>query len=89
MTAKKYTHLMKLTHNELHKKLVERNLPQATIQYIEEIIASQKESSRIIKIKRAAQAKLWAAILEPLRSEIRSTRSSLSYGKGKATTSFL
>jgi hypothetical protein len=82
MTAIKYAHLMKLTHNELHKKLVERNLPQATIQYIEQIVADQKETSRTKKIKQAAHAKLWDALLKPLRKEIRSTRGSLTYKDG-------
>jgi hypothetical protein len=79
MSGIKYAHLMKLTHNELHAKLVDRGLPQAISQQIEQIVAEQKETSRIKKIKRAAHAKLWDAILKPLRSEIRSTRGSLIY----------
>lgn len=86
MTAHKYAHLMKLTPNELHNKLMDRGLPQATRDYIKQIVGEQKEEMRVRRIKRATHAKLWAVILEPLRSEIRSTRSSLSYGKGKGNT---
>jgi len=86
MTANRYTHLMKLTPNELHNHLMARNTPQASREYIEQIVAEQKESARIKRIRRAAHEKLWAAILTPLRSEIRSTRSSLSYGRGGETT---
>jgi hypothetical protein len=86
MTDKKYSHLMKLTANELHNHLVQRNTPRASREYIEQIVAEQKENARIKKIKRAAHKKLWAVVLEPLRSEIRSTRSSLAYDKGEETT---
>jgi hypothetical protein len=86
MTANKYTHLMKLTPNDLHNKLVDRGLPQATRDYIKGIVAEQKEKARIKRIKKATHAKLWAAILTPLRSEIRSTRSSLAYGKKEVLT---
>lgn len=79
MSGKKYTHLMKLTPNELHNKLMDRGLPQATRDHIKQIVAEQKEETRVRKIKRTAHARLWATILEPLRSEIRSTRGSLIY----------
>ena len=81
MSGIKYAHLMKLTPNELHNKLVDRGLPQATRDYIKQVVAEQKEAARIKKIKRAAHAKLWAAVLNPLRNEISSTRGSLVYGK--------
>ena len=79
MSGKKYAHLMKLTANELHYKLRDRGLPQVTRDYIEKLVAEQKEAARIKKIKRTAHARLWATIIEPLRSEIRSTRGSLIY----------
>lgn len=79
MSGLKYAHLMKLTHNELHTKLVNRGLPQTAISHIEQIVSEQKESARIKKIKRAAHAKLWSALIKPLQSEIRSTRGSLVY----------
>jgi hypothetical protein len=79
MSGKKYAHLMKYTHNELHTKLIKRGLPQATREQIEQVVAEQKETARIKKIKRAAHAKLWEAILKPLRNEINSTRGSLLY----------
>ena len=81
MSGRRYAHLMKLTPNELHNKLMDRGLPQATRDYIKQIVGEQKEKARIKKIKRAAQAKLWAAVLNPLRNEINSTRGSLLYGK--------
>ena len=79
MSGTKYAHLMKLTANELHNKLVDRGIPQATRDFIKQIVAEQKEAARIKKIKRAAHAKLWANVLNPLRNEISSTRGSLTY----------
>ena len=79
MSGMKYAHLMKLTPNELHNKLVDRGLPQATRDYIKQVVAEQKEAARVKKIKRAAHAKLWNAVLNPLRNEISSTRGSLVY----------
>lgn len=79
MSGLKYAHLMKYTPTELHNKLVDRGLPQATRDYIKEVVAEQKEASRIKKIKHAAHAKLWAALLDPLRNEISSTRGSIAY----------
>jgi len=79
MSGIKYAHLMKLTANELHNKLVDRGIPQTTRDYIKQIVAEQKEAARIKKIKRAAHAKLWANVLNPLRNEISSTRGSLLY----------
>ena len=69
----------KMTANELHNRLTERNVPMLVMQETEARIAAQRSFERAGRSRRRTHSFLWGALVKPLRNEYTSVSSGLSY----------
>jgi hypothetical protein len=79
----KYQHLMKLTPNAVHNNLAKRNLPPEVREKIKETIAAQKAAQKSLRAKVIKVHAEWRPMLEGLRMERESLRSSRNYKTGQ------
>jgi len=75
-----YETYLKLSANELHNRLTERNLHPAEIERIKTEVADLKETMRVSRITRTQRKAEWDNVLAPLRYEINNARVGLRYG---------
>ena len=75
-----YETYLKLSANELHNRLTERNLHPAEIERIKGEVLELKETMRVAKITRTQRKAEWDKVLRPLRYEINNARVGLRYG---------
>jgi hypothetical protein len=81
--AHQYAHLMKLTPNELHNYLMERNMPPEHRENIKAIVLQQKAAARSDQAQRVKVAAEWQPLREGLRAERESLRSMRNYKSGQ------
>jgi len=79
-----YETYLKLSANELHNRLTERNLHPAEIERIKTEVADLKETMRVSRITRTQRKAEWDNVLAPLRYEINNARVGLRYGGEQA-----
>ena len=75
-----YETYIKLTPNELHNRLVERNIHPAEIERIKIEVAELKETLRVSRITRTQRKAEWDKVLQPLRYEINNAKVGMRYG---------
>jgi len=75
-----YETYLKLSANEIHNRLTERNLHPAEIERIKGEVLELKETLRVSKITRTQRKAEWDKVLQPLRYEINNARVGLRYG---------
>lgn len=75
-----YETYIKLTPNELHNRLVERNIHPAEIERIKQEVADLKETLRVTRITRTQRKAEWDKVLQPLRYEINNAKVGMRYG---------
>ena len=75
-----YETYLKLSANELHNRLTERNLHPAEIERIKAEVSKLKETLRVSKITRTQRKAEWDKVLAPLRYEINNARVGMRYG---------
>jgi len=75
-----YETYLKLSANEIHNRLTERNLHPAEIERIKAEVADLKESLRVTRITRTQRKAEWDKVLQPLRYEINNARVGMRYG---------
>lgn len=75
-----YETYIKLTPNELHNRLIERNLHPAEIERIKMEVADLKETLRVTRITRTQRKAEWDKVLQPLRYEINNAKVGMKYG---------
>jgi len=75
-----YETYLKLSANELHNRLTERNLHPAEIERIKQEVADLKETLRVSRITRTQRKAEWDKVLQPLRYEINNARVGMRYG---------
>ena len=75
-----YETYIKLTPNELHNRLVERNIHPAEIERIKMEVAELKETLRVSRITRTQRKAEWDKVLQPLRYEINNAKVGMRYG---------
>jgi len=73
---KRYT---EISTNELHNRLLKRNLPPHTIETIKENIALKKKLINTARVENKVRLRRWAKLIEPLTKEIKSVRANLKY----------
>jgi hypothetical protein len=78
-----YQHLMKLTPNELHNVLSKRNLQPDTREAIKAMITAQKATLKSLRAKTIKVHAEWQPLLQGLRMERESVRSSRAYKTGQ------
>lgn len=69
-----YEEYIKLTPNELHKRLLKRRLHPNEVSHIKDEVAQIKESLRVNKITRTHRKAEWANVLDPLRYELNNAK---------------
>jgi hypothetical protein len=79
-----YETYIKLSSNELHNRLTERNLHPAEIERIKGEVSSLKETLRVTRITRTQRKAEWDKVLQPLRYEINNARVGMRYGGEKS-----
>ena len=79
-----YETYLKLSANEIHNRLTERNLHPAEIERIKGEVLELKETLRVSKITRTQRKAEWDKVLQPLRYEINNARVGLRYGGEKS-----
>jgi len=75
-----YETYIKLSANELHNRLTERNLHPAEIERIKGEVLTLKETMRVSRITRTQRKAEWDKVLQPLRYEINNARVGMRYG---------
>ena len=80
-----YETYLKLSANELHNRLTERNLHPAEIERIKGEVLELKETLRVSKITRTQRKAEWDKVLQPLRYEINNAKVGMKYGGEKAS----
>ena len=73
---KRYT---EISTNELHNRLLKRNLPPHTIETIKENIALKKKLINTARVENKVRLRRWAKFIEPLSKEIKSVQVNLKY----------
>ena len=81
--AYQYTHLMKLTPNELHNHLMQRNIQPEYRENIKATVLRQKAAMRADQAQRIKVQAEWQPLLEGLRMERESLRSMRKYKAGQ------
>jgi hypothetical protein len=79
-----YETYIKLSANELHNRLTERNLHPSEIERIKGEVSSLKETMRVSRITRTQRKAEWDKVLQPLRYEINNARVGMRYGGEQA-----
>jgi hypothetical protein len=72
---------IKLSANELHNRLTERNLHPSEIERIKGEVLTLKETMRVSRITRTQRKAEWDKVLAPLRYEINNARVGMRYGR--------
>ena len=80
-----YETYLKLSANELHNRLTERNLHPAEIERIKGEVLELKETLRVSKITRTQRKAEWDKVLQPLRYEINNAKVGMKYGGEKVS----
>ena len=80
-----YETYIKLTPNELHNRLIERNIHPAEIERIKIEVAELKETMRVSRIARTQRKAEWDKVLQPLRYEINNAKVGMRYGGEKVS----
>ena len=80
-----YETYIKLTPNELHNRLTERNIHPAEIERIKIEVAELKETMRVTRIARTQRKAEWDKVLQPLRYEINTAKDGMRYGGEKVS----
>jgi hypothetical protein len=80
-----YETYLKLSANELHNRLTERNLHPAEIERIKGEVLELKETLRVSKITRTQRKAEWDKVLQPLRYEINNAKVGIRYGGEKVS----
>jgi len=80
-----YETYLKLSANELHNRLTERNLHPAEIERIKGEVLELKETLRVSKITRTQRKAEWDKVLQPLRYEINNAKVGMRYGGEKVS----
>jgi hypothetical protein len=75
-----YETYIKLSANELHNRLTERNLHPSEIERIKGEVLTLKETMRVSRITRTQRKAEWDKVLAPLRYEINNARVGMRYG---------
>ena len=75
-----YETYLKLSANELHNRLTERNLHPSEIERIKAEVSALKETLRVTRITRTQRKAEWDKVLAPLRYEINNARVGMRYG---------
>lgn len=78
----KYQHLMHLSSNQIHNTLVKRGLPLEVREEMKATIAAQKATQKSMRSKTIKVHAEWRPLLQGLRMERESLRSSRAYKKG-------
>ena len=68
-----------ITPNQLHNRLLKRNLPPHIITIIKERVALQKKLRNTARVENKIRLRRWAKLIEPLTKEIKSVRANLKY----------
>jgi len=76
-----YTHLMKLTPNQLHNHVMKLSVPQDHKENIKAIVLRQKEMQRSMQAQRTKVRAEWKPLLDGLRAERESLRSMRNYAQ--------
>jgi hypothetical protein len=76
-----YTHLMGLSRNELHNKLLKRKIPPLVRDHIKATVEEQKAALKSDNAHKIAVGNQWEPILNELRRERESVRSSLKHAR--------
>ena len=79
-----YETYLKLTPNELHNRLTERNIHPAEIERIKIEVAELKETLRVNRITKTQREAEWRKVLAPLRYEINNAKVGMIYGGEKS-----
>jgi len=79
-----YETYIKLSANELHNRLTERNLHPSEIERIKGEVLTLKETMRVSRITRTQRKAEWDKVLQPLRYEINNARVGMRYGGEQA-----
>jgi hypothetical protein len=69
-----YEEYIKLTPNDLHTRLLKRNIHPKEVSRIKKEVAKLKEAKRVEKIARHKYRALWSDFLKPLRYEINNAK---------------
>ena len=68
-----------ITPNQLHNRLLKRNLPPHIITIIKEQVALKKKLRNTARVENKIRLKRWAKFIEPLSKEIKSVQVNLKY----------
>jgi len=79
-----YETYIKLSANDLHNRLTERNLHPSEIERIKGEVLTLKETMRVSRITRTQRKAEWDKVLQPLRYEINNARVGMRYGGEQA-----
>ena len=79
----KYPHLMHLSANQIHNTLVKRGLPLEVREEMKTTIAAQKATQKSMRAKTIKVHVEWRPLLQGLRMERESVRSSRAYKVGQ------
>jgi hypothetical protein len=74
-----YESYLKLTANDLHSRLLKRNLHPKEMQRIKDEVAKLKEQQRTDRIRRKKYKALWSDFIKPLRYEINNAKAGRRY----------
>jgi hypothetical protein len=74
-----YESYVKLTENELHMRLLKRNMHPQAMRQIKDAVAELKEAQRTERITRKKYRALWADFIKPLRYEINNAKVGRKY----------
>ena len=74
-----YEGYIKLTENELHMRVLKRNLHPQAMRHIKDEVAALKEAQRTERITRKKYRALWSDFIKPLRYEINSAKAGRRY----------
>jgi len=76
-----YETYIRLKPNDLHTRLLKRNLHPRVMQQIKDEVAALKEAKRTERIARKKYKALWADFIKPLRYEINNAKVGMRYGR--------
>ena len=68
-----------ITPNQLHNRLLKRNLPPHIITIIKEQVALKKKLRNTARVENKIRLRRWAKFIEPLSKEIKSVQVNLKY----------
>jgi hypothetical protein len=78
-TQQKPKRYIDIAPNQLHNRLLKRNLPPEMIEQIKINIALKKKLRNTARVENKIRLRRWAKFIEPLTKEIKSVRANLKY----------